>query len=117
MYARWTATYTVTFDVGGGSYIAPHVTSGSAVRPDNPEKPGFIFLDWYTEAVSGTVWDFNTPITADITLYARWTAVPPSNYTVTFDVDGGSYVTPQVTSGSAVRPDNPEKAGFVFLDW
>ena len=65
---------TVTFEVNGGSAVAAQgVASGAtAVRPDAPTKSGYIFDGWYQDATLSVPFDFATPITADITLYARW---------------------------------------------
>ncbi len=65
---------TVTFEVNGGSAVAAQgVASGAtAVRPAAPTKSGYIFDGWYQDATLSVPYDFATPITADITLYARW---------------------------------------------
>ena len=56
-------------------------------------------------------------MTANITLYAKWTAVP--KYTVTFNSNGGSAVAAvQVESGKALAaPTAPTKAGYTFDGW
>lgn len=84
-YANWfnsvyqaTATpivyYSVAFDVDGGSYVAPqNVVSGEkAVKPDDPTKDTYTFDDWYTEDTFVNVYDFDTAVTANIILYAKW---------------------------------------------
>ena len=65
---------TVTFEVNGGSAVAAQgVASGAtAVQPAAPTKSGYIFDGWYQDATLSVPYDFATPITADITLYARW---------------------------------------------
>lgn len=69
--------YTVTFDSQGGSTVdAQTVTEGGmAVKPDDPTRNGYTFGGWYTEAECTTEYDFDTPVTADIPLYAKWIAV------------------------------------------
>lgn len=64
------------------------VDSGATViAPDDPELYGFVFTGWYTE--DGTPFDFTTPITQNITLYAGWdgllqfTTDPVSNGSIT----------------------------------
>ena len=39
-----------------------------------PTKPGFTFVGWYLDE---TLFDFDTPITAPITLTAKWEEVQP----------------------------------------
>lgn len=67
-------TYTVSFDTDGGSTVdSQAVTSGStATKPADPTKDGFIFGGWYSDSELTTAYDFTTPVTADITLYAKW---------------------------------------------
>ena len=77
LYAVWKAkTFTVTFNANGGSAVAAQkVTAGKkAVKPVNPIKAGFWFGGWYTDKAFKTAFDFNTAITKNITLYARWVA-------------------------------------------
>lgn len=71
-----TPSYTVTFDSQGGSAVtAQTVNEGAAVTaPADPKKSFRSFGGWYTESACTTIWDFvNNKITADITLYAKWT--------------------------------------------
>ena len=63
--------FTVTFDSDGGTAVDSQVVeiNGYAVKPINPEKNGYIFLGWYLDDVE---YDFNTAITKNITLTAKW---------------------------------------------
>ena len=71
-------TYTVTFDSQEGSAVDPQTVAHgqTALEPDAPTRDGYTFEGWYTEDTFGTAWDFDDPITGDLTLYARWTALP-----------------------------------------
>lgn len=72
-----TTSFTVTFNSNGGSAVAPQsVLSGQkATEPTDPTKDGYTFDDWYLPTDLSTPFDFaNTTITADITLYAKWTS-------------------------------------------
>ncbi len=69
------ASHTVTFESNGGSAVAPQsVTCGEAASaPDAPEKLDLAFAGWYADAALETPYDFeNTPVTTDITVYAKW---------------------------------------------
>ena len=74
------AEFTVTFDVTGGILTGEArqtVESGkSAVEPDTPFKTGYAFCGWYTSADGGqtldSAYDFDTVLTKNITLYAKW---------------------------------------------
>lgn len=81
LVAVWTPTFTVSFNTDGGSAVASQtVASGeTATRPANPTKTGEQFVDWYEESTFTNVFNFNTPITADKTLYAKFEVVPTTN--------------------------------------
>lgn len=76
LYAIWRInTYTVSFNLDGGSGSFPNKTInyGSTVSKPaaTPTKDGFTFKYW---ALSGqtTEYNFSTPVTSDITLVAIW---------------------------------------------
>lgn len=75
------APCTVTFNSLGGTCVTPNpvqVQKGQQVgRPDDPAKEGFIFGGWYPSEDNGSTladnpYDFETLITSNLTLYARW---------------------------------------------
>ena len=67
-------TFTVTFDSTGGSAVASQtVKEGEkAAKPANPTRDGYTFEGWFADEALKTAYDFNTPVTSDITLYADW---------------------------------------------
>ena len=85
LYAKWTSiAYTVTFETNGGSAIeAQLVPEGTfATKPATaPTKEGNLFEGWYTEQTMTNLFDFYTPITKDITLYAKWMDISSITYT------------------------------------
>ena len=114
-YLSLTANYTVTFDTDGGSAVdsQPVAYGGQAAAPAAPAKTGYTFAGWYLE---GEKFNFNTPVTKDMTLTARWTA---NQYTITFDTDGGSAIEPITQDyGTAITaPADPTKSGYTFAGW
>ncbi|MCL2443982.1 MAG: InlB B-repeat-containing protein, partial [Treponema sp.] len=77
LYARWNAVTTVTFNSNGGSSVESQtVNSGSiATRPADPTRTGFTFDNWYSNSGLTDVYNFSTPVTSNITLYAKWNVV------------------------------------------
>ena len=114
-YLSLTANYTVTFDTNGGSKVNSQTVpyGETAKTPAIPAKTGYTFAGWYLE---GEKFNFNTPVTKDMTLTARWTA---NQYTITFDTDGGSAIVPITQDyGTAVTaPADPTKNGYTFAGW
>lgn len=75
--------YIITFDSAGGTEVPPiEVREGStAAAPTNPTKADYNFNGWY---LNDAFFDFNTPITGNITLIAKWEKVvttPPKKAT------------------------------------
>ena len=78
-------TYTVTFNANGHGTApaAQTVSQGSkATQPTAPTTTGYTFGGWYKESNCANAFDFNTAITDNITLYAKWTANTNTAYTV-----------------------------------
>ena len=113
--------FTVTFASNGGSVVANQtVREGEkAVEPTAPTKDGYTFGGWYTGSTLTKRFSFNTVITENITLYAKWNAPSVTTYTVTFDSNGGSEVPSQnvVAGEQAVTPADPTREGYNFAGW
>ena len=78
-------TLTVTFEVNGGSAVAAQgvIKGEKAAKPADPTKAGNAFDGWFQDATFSVAFDFDTPITADMTLYAKWTPNDYSFQTIT----------------------------------
>ena len=103
----------VSFETVGGNTIEPiSVKKGSKVtRPIDPKKAGHTFKMW---TLNGVAFNFETPITEDITLLATYEDV----YSVYFDSNGGSKVASgTVKGGKIAKPEDPTKSGYKFLGW
>lgn len=81
LYAGWkelppaVTTYTVTFDTGkGGSAVDTQTVTpgGTAVQPTEPTKAGYGFEGWFTDSTCKAAYHFDTPVTHNLTLYAKW---------------------------------------------
>lgn len=67
--------YTVTYESNGGSTVPSQTVkyNETANKPADPTKSGCTFAGWYTEEKLTNKYDFATPVTGNITLYAKWT--------------------------------------------
>ena len=64
----------VSFETGEGSKVDFQTTAdGKLVKPADPTRDGYTFGGWYTDESCTQAYDFGTPVTADLTLYAKWT--------------------------------------------
>lgn len=118
LYAKWKDGYRVVFQTAYGTAPAEQkvALNGKATKPADPTATGYIFKGWYTSQLYTAEFDFNTPITADTTLYAKWN----ETYTVTFNVgDHGTAPIAQTVEngGKAIKPENPTAKGWRFDGW
>lgn len=111
----------VTFDTNNGESIVNQVlvADGEKVSaPSQPTRVGYTFSHW---ALSGesSAYNFNTPVTSDITLVAVWKTAQA--YTVTFNVNGGDGNYPAITVNpynSVSEPEvEPVRTGYYFKYW
>ena len=119
-------TYTVTFKDGETTLSAATVNDGDKVtKPADPTKEGYTFDGWYADTAFSVAFDFETAITADTTVYAKFTEediTPPApaatTYTVTFRDGETTLSTATVNDGDKVaKPDDPTKEGYTFDGW
>ena len=109
-----TGAYPVTFQSESGSEVASQIRANTpADRPADPTKEGYTFIGWYN---GESEWNFETPVTADLTLTAKWQI---NRYTITFDTAGGSEVAPitQDYGTTITPPAAPPRTGYTFAGW
>jgi uncharacterized repeat protein (TIGR02543 family) len=136
LYAMWigasSAQYTVTYNVNGGTGTTPPaqtVNSGVLIPLADGSgltQAGYTFSGWNTSA-SGTGTSYNAgasfPVTSNITLYAAWIVASGVQYTVTYNVNGGSGTTPPAqtenseTEITLADGTGLTKAGYMFSGW
>ena len=64
----------VSFETGEGSKVDFQTTAdGKLVKPADPTRDGYTFGGWFTDEACTQAYDFSTPVTADLMLYAKWT--------------------------------------------
>lgn len=72
VYAGKSETFTVTFVIPSGNYTTT-VASGDKVYYYNPGNEFVSLLNWYSDEACTKPFNFNTAITADTTIYSKWT--------------------------------------------
>ena len=109
--AKWVQTYTVTFEISGGSAVDPvTVDAGSTVtKPADPTKSGYTFGGWYMENTYENPYDFHAAVTGSLTLYAKWNSIVYSDPTYAVS-------TPTAENGKiAVSPRYAERGERVTV--
>ena len=115
VYAKF--VHTVTFMNETSQFEVQNVNEGeTATNPVMiPQKEGYTFTGWRTE--TGAPYDFSTPVTSNITLYAEFEI---NTYTVTFDSNGSNDVYSDVIveyNNAVTNPGTPSKDGYRFNYW
>lgn len=137
VYAKWTAKdYEVSFITEHGKTpTSQNVTyNGTATYPGKLTEDGYTFGGWYADEKHTTEFDFNTQITSDTKVYAKWeknAPVLPDTYALNVSgafvyVDGVDVTAPagdtslQLEKDASVRlvadPDRMP-SGMVFDRW
>ena len=111
----------VMFDYNNGDAVQKVLVyeNGYVMEPKSPEKDGYIFKNW---ELNGKEFDFQTPITENIVLTAKWeenTDLEVKSYSVIFDSNGGSAVkTQHINENEMVGvPVDPVRNGYIFAGW
>ena len=93
---------TVTF-MNGSSQYAMQVVNDKASAPDTPVKSGYRFVGWYN---GNAKWDFDTPVTENLTLTAKWEKIhtsAPSAPRYDVAVSDGAHGSVTVSTKSASK--------------
>ena len=119
VYAKWTAKdYEVSFITEHGnaptSQNVPY--NKTATDPGELMAEGYTFIGWYTDEKHTTEFDFNTQITSDTKVYAKWTA---KDYEVSFITEHGNAPASQNVkfNGTADDPGELTEDGYTFIGW
>lgn len=130
LYAKWDKIeYTVTFESNGGTPIAEMTTSiteGYQIQEISPSKSYYHFDGWYLDSYFTQKFYFETEITKDITLYAKWT--PVQAQVILVDTDGASALydifgneiqalATDIDHSFKVTAPIPYKEGYTFVGW
>ena len=120
LVAKWDINkYTVQFVSDHGSFADQTIEYGGTIDTGKltiPPVEGFTFDGWYTDDNYSTKFDFNTPITGDTKVYAKWTA---KDYEVSFITEHGKTPTSQNVpyNETADDPGKLTEEGYTFIGW
>nr|MCR4892883.1 InlB B-repeat-containing protein [Lachnospiraceae bacterium] len=117
LYAKWLGHYTITFNTKGrGNAPAAQTVSenSKATKPADPVAQGYTFLGWYTDEACTEAYDFETAVTKDIILYAKWESDSPTEEEIisqnTVSMDKVTLVTDYEVTYPSLLPYSFNKA-------
>lgn len=133
VYALWAINPTLSYNVNTPAGSNAPVTPASRTVPyntaaadksgwaagDTGKIPGYRFDGWYTAPNGGNKYDFNTPLTNNVTVYAHWVG---NGYTVRFAGNGATGGnTPdqafQYNIGQNLHRNGFVRNGYTFTGW
>lgn len=133
VYALWAVNPTLSYNVNAlqgstapgtpASRTVPYNTAASDTSGwttgDTGKIPGYRFDGWYTAPNGGGRYDFNTPLTDNVTVYAHWIG---NGYTVRFAGNGatGGNTPDQAFQngiGQNLRRNGFVRDGYTFTGW
>ena len=133
VYALWAINPTLSYNVNTpagsnapgtpASQTVPYNTAAADksgwAAGDTGKIPGYRFDGWYTAPNGGNKYDFNTPLTGNVTVYAHWIG---NGYTVRFADNGATGGnTPdqafQYNIGQNLRRNGFVRDGYTFTGW
>lgn len=127
VYALWAINPTLSYNVNApgtpASQTVPYNTAAADksgwAAGDTGKIPGYRFDGWYTAPDGGNKYDFNTPLTGNVTVYAHWIG---NGYTVRFTGNGATGGnTPdqafQYNIGQNLRRNGFTRDGYTFTGW
>lgn len=133
VYALWAINPTLSYNVNApagsnapgtpASQTVPYNTAAADksgwAAGDTGKIPGYRFDGWYTAPNGGNKYDFNTPLTGNVTVYAHWVG---NGYTVRFAGNGATGGgTPdqafQYNIGQNLRRNGFVRDGYTFTGW
>ena len=119
-----TSTYTITYNLNGGTINGDYATSYTygegATLPTDVTKTGHTFGGWFDNAeLTGTaVTAISATETGDKEFWAKW---DPDTYTITYNLNGGTingdYATSYTYGEGATLPTDVTKTGHTFGGW
>ncbi|MDR2907444.1 MAG: leucine-rich repeat protein [Bacteroidales bacterium] len=67
-------TFTVSFNNDSETITQNICPNNTIAEPDRPEKANHVFDGWYKDSLFTERFNFSTPVTKNLSLYAKWTA-------------------------------------------
>ena len=133
VYALWAINPTLSYNVNApagsnapgtpASQTVPYNTAAADksgwAAGDTGKIPGYRFDGWYTAPNGGNKYDFNTPLTGNVTVYAHWVG---NGYTVRFagnGATGGGTLDQafQYNIGQNLHRNGFVRDGYTFTGW
>lgn len=115
------ATVTYAYGALGGTYATQIVQAGEkAIQPDVPSRQGYQFTDWYLD---DTKYDFDTAVTGNMTLTARWKDIEKPTGEIIIGTDKWQEFLNELTSGlffkdtQEVTINAADNSGIVFVSY
>ena len=109
-----------TFYSDGTKYTSQSVRyEGYAYEPTAPTKTGYSFAGWYADSSFNTKFNFNTKLTSNVSIYAKWNI---NTYNINYNLNSGTWngsspsKTYTINDCEKTLP-SPVRTGYIFEGW
>lgn len=109
-----------TFYSDGTKYTSQSVRyEGYAYEPTAPTKTGYSFAGWYADGSFNTKFNFNTKLTSNVSIYAKWNI---NTYNINYNLNSGTWngsspsKTYTINDCEKTLP-TPVRTGYIFEGW
>ena len=125
VYASWSRasySFTVKYNAELEDSVSAVAVGSTAERPATPEREGYLFRGWYTDAECTAEYDFSTVVSGDTTVYAGWEEDSGDNVRIKlmWNYSGSPeevYDTLIMKTGTRGQKITPERDGYYFNGW
>lgn len=120
--SNYKVSYNLNYD-GAPDAETADVVKNQQAEAVTPTRDGYTFVAWYTDPDFTQTFDFSTPITEDVSLYALWEKDGATYVDVTFDynyygIKLSQYSYPVESGTPVARPSaDPVRTGYTFDKW
>ncbi|MCI5797156.1 MAG: trypsin-like peptidase domain-containing protein, partial [Firmicutes bacterium] len=109
-----------TFYSDGTKYTSQSVRyEGCAYEPTAPSKTGYSFAGWYADSSFKTKFNFNTKLTTNVSIYAKWNI---RTYNINYNLNSGAWNGSSPSKTYTINDcekvlSTPVRAGYIFEGW
>lgn len=115
---KWKVTFNLNYDGAPSGQVVNVEKGGKVSEPSNPTRTGYTFDGWFLDASVTERYDFNTAVTANLTLYAGWLDSSVTYHTITLHYNYDDIVKNyKIEDGSKLTQPSVTRDGYAIEAW
>ena len=122
LYVKWVEQITLNFESNNGSAIDSQVIDINTVAsiPVAPTRVDYTFGGWFLDEQLSTPFDFDSSLSSDTTIYAKWVDSSAPTFTVQFDlnyINAPNIDDQTIVEGAIITQPTTNRTGYRFAGW